>query len=113
MSLSRLLNQPLQLQKVGSTTTDVYGDQIPDTSVAPINIVGFLEQVLSIEHLVDRDTTVTSWRAFFPAGTNIARLDRIINGAQTFQVDGDPWLVYNPRTKVVAFISCKLVITDA
>jgi hypothetical protein len=113
MSLSRLLNQPLQIQKVGSTTVDVYGDQVPDTSAALVPVLGYLEQVLSMEHLVDRDTTVTQWHAFFPAGTNIARLDRIINGSQTFQVDGDPWFVYNPRTKVVSHIRCKLVITNA
>jgi hypothetical protein len=113
MSLARLLNQPMTIQTVGSTTTDALGDQVKTDLGPPANVLGFLEQTATVEHLIDRDTEVTNWHAFFPAGTVIGHLDYVNVGSQKFQVDGEPWLVYNPRTKAISHISCKLVVTNA
>ena len=112
MSLNRLLNQPLTVQTVGSTTTNAYGDQVISAVGIPVAVLGFLQQTTSVEHLLDRDTTVTTWEAFLPQGTLIGHLDYINFNAQKFQVDGEPWHVFNPRTKSVSFIACKLVVVS-
>lgn len=110
MSLAKLLNQPLELHKNG-TTLDEYGNQV-DTDSTVINIVGYLEQKDTVENLDDRDTVVTSWEAYFPAGTDVNAFDRIVFGGQTFQVDGAPWQVYNPRSGSVSHIQAKLKVVQ-
>ena len=111
MSLAKLLNQPLELHKNGHTTLDEYGNQIPG-DVSVITIVGYLEQSQTTEFLNDRDTVVTSWQAFLPAGTSINAFDRIKFGSQTFEVDGAPWQVYNPRFGQVSHIQAQLKVVQ-
>ena len=112
MSLSRLLNQPLSLIKVASDVLDKYGNQVAAAYGSPISVVGYLEQKDSVETVLDRDTVVSSWEAFFPADTNVTAFDRIVFGSQTFEVDGSPWQVYNPRTKSVSHIQTKLKVVE-
>ena len=112
MALARLLNQPLIIQSVSTSSKDEYGDQIK-TDGAQTNVVGYLELTQSIEHLLDRDVTVSNWQAYFPAGTVISKMDYVIFNAQKFQVDGEPWNVYNPRTRLISHILCKLVVVNA
>lgn len=113
MTLSRLLNQPLTIQKVGISTLDEYGDKIKADLNTPVAVLGYLELTQTVEHLNDRDVTVTNWNAYFPTGTDISKLDYVNFNAQKFQVDGEPWQVYNPRTRAVSHIFCKLVVTNA
>jgi len=110
VTLSRLMNQPLTVQAMGGTTTDVYGDQVPGALGDPVAVLGYLEQVTTAEHLADRDTVVSSWQAFLPASTVIGHMDYITFQSQKFQVDGEPHQVWNPRTRAVVHIECKLVV---
>jgi len=110
MSLAKLLNQPLQLHKNSGATKDEYGNTLATDYGSPISIVGFLEQKDSVETLNDRDTVVSSWEAFLPAGTDINAFDRLVFNGQTFEVDGAPWQVYNPRVGSVSHIVCKLKV---
>jgi len=111
MSLAKLLNQPLELHKNQHTTLDEYGNQIPgDASV--VQIFGYLEQITSVETLVDRDVIVSAWHAFLPAGTDINAYDRIKFANQTFEVDGAPWSVYNPRSGSVSHIQTNLKVVQ-
>ena len=112
MSLARLLCQPLTVQAVGPTTLDPYGTAIPGPLGAPAAVSGYLEQVSTVEFLLNRDTTVTKWEAWLPAGTVIGPSDYINYGGQKFQVDGAPWNVFNPRTRTVSHIQCKLVVVS-
>ena len=112
MSLSRLMSQPLTVQAMGPTTQDVYGDWIPGAVGAPVSVSGYLEQSTSVEFVLNRDTTVTTWKAFLPASVAITPLSLVNFQAQVFQVDGAPWFVYNPRTKAVDHIECKLVVVS-
>jgi head-tail adaptor len=109
MSLTKLLNQPLELHKNSTATTDEYGNQV-DTDFTVSTIYGFLQQKDSVETLNDRDTVVSSWECWLPAGTNINAFDRIVFNAQTFEVDGAPWSAYNPRVQSVSHIVCKLKV---
>ena len=110
MSLARLLSQPLTVQATGPATQDVYGTWIPGPIGAPVAVSGYLEQTSTVEFLVNRDTTVTTWKAYLPAGTAITPLSYINLGGQKFQVDGAPWQVFNPRTKATDHIECKLTV---
>jgi hypothetical protein len=111
MTLAHLLNQPLTIQTMGGTTTDEYGNTVLAPAGDPVPGVGLLDQKDTIEFLNGRQTVVTKWKAFLPAGTVIGATDYINFDAQKFQVDGEPWPVYNPRTRQVSHIECTLVVT--
>lgn len=108
MSIGRLLRQPLQVQTIG-TAQDEYGNSIP-APIAVANVLGYLEQKTSKETLLNRDTTVSTWVAYLPAGTVVSALDQILFQDQTFQVTGNPWMVFNPRTQAVDHIECELTV---
>ena len=110
MTLYRLMSQALTVQTVGATTTDDYGSAIPGPVGVPVAVTGYLEQKTTTEYLDARQTTVTHWEAYLPAGTSIHPMDYIAFGAQRFQVDGEPWQVYNPRTSDISHIQCKLTV---
>jgi len=111
MTLARLMNQSLTVQKIGGST-DVYGDQVTSATGSPVTVTGFLSQEASQEFLENRDTAVSDWFAFLPAGTDIGHLDYITYNSQRFQVNGEPWPVYNPRKKTVTHIECRLVVVS-
>ena len=111
MSIRRLMTQPLTVQTVGGTTTDEYGDTIVVPTGDPVPALGFLEQKDTIEYLNDRQTVVSKWKAFLPADTAIGPMDYINFNSQKFQVDGEPEHLWNPRTKSVSHIECKLTVS--
>ena len=110
MSLGQMMRQPLTVQKVGGTTTDVYGNSVPTAIGSAVAALGYLEQKDTVEFLLNRETVVSKWTAYFPAITVIGAWDYVNFNAQKFQVDGEPWRVYNPRTKTVSHIQCQLIV---
>ncbi len=108
MSLFRLMNQPLLVQSVSAATTDAYGNAVLAPLGAPVAALGFLEQSATTEYVTGRETTITAWHAYLPEGTVIHPMDYITYLGQTFQVDGEPWLVFNPRTSAVSHVQVKL-----
>ena len=110
MSLARLMNQPLTIQKVGGSAVDEYGNAIAGAVGAPISVLGYLEQSQTVETLEDRDTVVSKWVAYLPAGSNVGAFDRINFNGQSFEVDGEPWQVYNPRTQAVSHLQMNLTV---
>jgi hypothetical protein len=128
MSINRLMNQPLTIQTVGVTGTDSYGNVTTGPVGSPVATVGYLDQKDTIEYLLNRDTVVSKWIAFLPSSsitdtfnvlftdifgtigsTPIGPLDYINFGTQQFQVEGEPHHVFNPRTRSVSHIECKLI----
>jgi len=112
MSLARLLNQPLTIVKIGGSTTDAYGNQSATVYGTPTSTVGYLEQKTTVEYLDDRDVTTTSWEVYLPADSNIVATDRIIFNGVTYEFDGMPWSVYNPRTKQVSHIQAMVKVVQ-
>ncbi len=100
MSIGGLLNQSLTIQRRSSTTTDEYGNEVP-TTTSTVAALGYVEQVTAEEVTVDRETYVTDWRVFLPAGTAVDGSDRIVHGSKTLEVVGAPHEVWNPRTKTI------------
>lgn len=110
MSIQKLMNQPLTVQPMGGTGTDEYGNNVPEALGAPVAELGFLELSDTVEYIEDRATTVSRWSAFLFANSAVTPQAYITFQFQRFQVDGQPWAVYNPRTKQVDHIECKLVV---
>lgn len=110
MSLAKLLNQQLTLISTGSTV-DEYGDSIL-TGGTSTSIVGYLEQSMTDEAQVDRDTITQEWECYLPADTSVTGYDRIGFNGQTFQIIGAPWSVHNPRTGAVSHIKLKLKVAE-
>jgi head-tail adaptor len=106
---SRLLTEPVSIQKINGST-DEYGNTIPHANGSAVSTVGYLEQKESVETLNDRDTVVSSWTAWLPAGTDVNAFDRLNFSGQVFEVDGAPWLVWNPRKAAQSHIECKLKV---
>ena len=107
MSVRSLMNQPLVVSPVGGTATDVYGNWVA-SDLGSFAEQGYLEQKDTIEYLDDRQTVVSRWTAYLRPESAVTALAHISFNSQTFQVDGEPWHVYNPRTKAVDHIECKL-----
>lgn len=112
MSLRQLLSQPLLVQTVGAVSLNSYGDEVPGVLGAPVAVLGYLEQVSTVETLLDRDTVVSKWKGHLPASTVIGHLDYITFQSQKFMVTGAPHHAFNPRTRTVSHIECELVVVD-
>ena len=109
MSLERLLNQPLTLQRQTGSSTDEYGNTVLGALGLPETIYGYLEQSSSTETMIDRDTVLTRWTAHLRKDSNVGPLDVITFEGRSFQVDGAPTYHYNPRTQMVSHITASLV----
>ena len=105
-----MMSQPLTVQTVTASGVNEYGDEVRGVYGTPASVFGYLEQLSSVEVLNDRDTAISQWRAFLPAGTIIGHLDRVGFLSQIFQVNGEPHHVYNPRTRTVSHIECALTV---
>lgn len=112
MSIAALLTQPLQVQAVGGSGTDEYGNATPGAVGDPVTEFGFLEQKDTTEYLDGRQTVVSRWTMFLPANSTVTATGFIAYGEQRFQVDGEPWHVYNPRTRAVDHIEAKLTVVS-
>jgi hypothetical protein len=110
MSLRRLLSQPLTVQPVTDGSTDEYGNPVAGATGNPVAEMGYLEQKDTIEYQTDRETVVSKWTAYLLPDSVVTPLAYINFNSQKFQVDGEPWHVFNPRTKLVHHIECKLTV---
>lgn len=106
MSIRRLLNQPLTVYPAVKTV-DSYHNEVIGLG-DPVAVNGLLQQLSSTEYLTDRDTTVTQWTVFLPAGTAVDPQSQVVYMGQTFQVTGLPEMVWNPRSQKVSHIEAKL-----
>lgn len=112
MSLARLLTQPLTISTIVPAGVDTYGNEVTGAYGAPVAVRGYLAQSSSTEFTTDRDTVVGQWVAYLPASTSIGHLDRVSFDGQTFEVDGEPERVYNPRRKFIAYIEARLKVVE-
>jgi hypothetical protein len=101
----------VSIQKI-TGGTDEYGNTIPSAFGSAVTTVGYLEQRDSVETLEDRDTVVSGWVAWLPAGTSVDAFDRLNFNGQVFEVDGMPWQVWNPRKGALSHIECKLKVVN-
>jgi hypothetical protein len=108
MSVRQLMTQAVVVQPMGPSTTDAYGNSVQGALGSPVDEFGYLDQKDTIEYLNDRDTVVTKWKAFLHPESVVTAFSTLTFQGQLFQVDGAPYHVYNPRTRQVSHIECKL-----
>jgi hypothetical protein len=104
---ARLLRQPISVQRM-TVAPDGYGNQIRSVDGSPVTVKGYLDFGSSSEQSTDRDTVTTSWTLFLPATVTISAYDQVSYGDATFQVEGAPQQVWNPRRGLVSHIECRL-----
>lgn len=110
MSIRRLLTQPVTVQPMLPGEPDDYGNTPNAAHGQPVAEFGYLDQKDSVEHLDDRDTVVTKWKAFLASDSVVTALSTVTFGGQVFQVDGEPYRVYNPRTRTFSHVECQLIV---
>lgn len=107
MISDRLLNQPIQIVRRAPGTRDEYGNTVASFAV-PDPTTGFITFTQSMERVNDRDVVVTTRDCFLRPGTVIGPLDRVLFESQSFEVDGEPERVWNPRTASESHVRVRL-----
>ncbi len=111
MPIAQLLNTPCTIiRRSPSGDEDDYGneEQKPED----------VETVCEVQKQVRRaseepgdqgELSDTLWTGFFPAGTELRTGDAVrVDALGEFEMVGDPWPVWNPRTKAVSHIEASL-----
>jgi hypothetical protein len=91
---NRLRRQVTIQHHTESGELDVYGNDIP--TVVEVNTVGELQQKSRDE--AGDALSQTDWRLYLPAQTPIDTNDVVLVDGEAFEVVGDPWQAFNPRT---------------
>jgi hypothetical protein len=73
---------------------DIYGSDIPETGT--YETLGELQQRSREEE--ESAISRTNWVLFLPAEASIDTNDVVTIDGETFEVIGDPWHAFNPRT---------------
>lgn len=77
-------------------TLDGYGNTIPDWDTVTSSALDvMIERRRTSETRGNRDATVTNL-VMFTNELAVAATDRIVWGDDTFDVDGEPWVVHSP-----------------
>jgi hypothetical protein len=99
MSLAGLLNQTVSIQRMSpSDDEDDSGDHPLEPDGEPVESRGRLQK-LEIgpgEFTVGRDTSVTDWMLYLPAGVAIDHQDVVTVDGQAYSVLGTPYPVQTP-----------------
>lgn len=83
---------------------DAYGSDIP--TKGDYETVGELQQRSREEE--ESAISRTNWVLFLPGDTPIDTNDVVIIDGETFEVIGDPWHAFNPRTGVMEHVETSL-----
>lgn len=107
MSVDELICLPCAITHAAQAgAADEYGNPTITTSTS--STVCYLEQVSRSEQTAGSDTQAESWSLFLPAGTAIDGTDTVaVDGYGTFELDGPPWPVWNPRVGVAHHVECR------
>jgi hypothetical protein len=82
--------------------TDDYGMDIP--TVSEVETVCELQQQRRDERSDNGEVSYDTWNIFLLAGEEIETGDSVEVGGEVFELIGDPWPVYNPRTGEISHI---------
>ena len=83
---------------------DIYGSDIPET--LETHVMGELQQRSREEE--ESAISRTNWVLFLPGDTPIDTNDVVRIDTEEFEVVGDPWHAFNPRTGEIEHVECSL-----
>lgn len=112
--IERLFTQDLEILPFTEDAVDGYNDPQPAFGDA-VEVRGYIEQRTDLstdEETRDRETAVSLWRLFLPAGTVVGHRDRIEYDGQVFAVHGTVNEVWNPRTRRVHHLELDLQLIE-
>ena len=81
---------------------DVYGNATERETSTSVRCE--LQQARRIEEDGSENWQVGVWRLFLPSGTSVSGVDRIEIDDVSYEFEGPPWPVRNPRTGLVSHI---------
>lgn len=100
MSIGVLFNQTLTLVRTTGVERSAIGGVSVDTEDR-VDVSGYCEPMLGTtaqrENEANRNTGVSEWRAFLPAGTDVTGWDRVEWGGHTFDITAPPIGIPDPR----------------
>ena len=108
-----LINRPCVLVRRDATgATDSRGNPVIETT--ELDSLCEIQQERREEATDTGVITVTTWRAFFAPGLDIAAGDKVIttDDGRGYEVDGEPWEARNPRTQSLSHIEATLKRTS-
>lgn len=72
--------------------TNAHGNQVRDwpNGTRQFDVPADVQPATTSEQTADRQTTLTRWRVFLPAGTDVLVTDRLEWRGATLEVDGEP-----------------------
>jgi hypothetical protein len=110
--ISRLINRPCQLVRLGpSGTEDDSGNEIDGETVVTTvcEIQMFTGQ--ATEPSGHNEMSRTKWSLFLPVGTDIDSGDSVIVDGKKYELDGDAWAVRDPLTGRMSHVEASLILT--
>jgi hypothetical protein len=104
MSIARMINRPCTIiQRVDSGQKDRRGNK--KTGTVEVETVCELQQQAGFRQEDEGAISDTRWTLFLLSDQEIGFNDEVeVDAAGRFEVHGEPWKVYNPRTRTYSHI---------
>lgn len=96
MTVESLCTRPATLVTVTDGATDAYGNATETETTS--SVLCELQQQRRDETGEPGVWQVGTYRVFFPKGTEVHGADRLVVDGDTYDFEGPPWKVWNPRT---------------
>lgn len=90
--LAGLLPQTVTIYTRTQGSDDAFGN--PTTTETSTATTGRLRLLRSVEQVDGRDTVITGWLLYLEPGETITPASRVVIDGNTYEVDGQPYLVY-------------------
>ena len=101
-----MLTLPCVITTVSEGAADVYGD--PTQVDSSVDSVCYIEQRRVTESTGNATVASEDWLGVFLADEVLSSTSKVTAMGATFEVDGPPWPVWNPRIERVDHIECNL-----
>lgn len=103
MTITALINQPCTLvHRADSGTQDDYGNETVAESTR--STVCSIQQTRRSEPGDQGEVSDTTWMVFLLPDESLHTGDQVIVSTETYEVTGDPWRAFNPRTGSVSHV---------
>jgi hypothetical protein len=114
MSLTGLMNLPCTVFRTSDGAIDDYGDPVEVTDAGTATVCELQKQPGIRTGREEQDLALASsrWVIYLPAGTQISARDYVMVGDDRYDLDDDPDVVRNPRTRQVSHVECRARRTD-
>lgn len=108
MSLAGLLTMPCTITTITITagTADVYGD--PTATETTVDTLCYIEQRRTNETTGNATVASEEWLGVFLPDEVLSSTSKVGAMGATFELDGPPWPVWNPRQSRVDHIEANL-----